>query len=414
MVRTRIAPSPTGIPHIGTTRTALFNYLFAKSNNGEFILRIEDTDRARFVEEAEDKVLEMLSWLGLNWDGKIVKQSDRLPIYKEHAEILKAKNLAYDDNGALRFRMPKDGLTGWVDSIANKEISFENKKQEDFVIIKSDGYPTYNFANVIDDHFMQITHVMRGEEFISSTPKHIQLYIAFGWELPIFAHLPVVLGPDKQKLSKRHGAKSALEYKDEGYLKQALLNYMALLGWNPGGDREIVPTLEEMADLFDLKDVNTASPVFDTHKLTWMNQQYIQNTSDVELKELILKFSPKAKELSSDTLDKLIPLLKSRMETLMDFEKSTGIFFDEFGDAKFEEIEKSIAQSLAAEFEKTEKWTHDNIFAAIKKIMTEHKVRMPIIYKLMTGTEKGLPLPESLEILGKKRSIERLKEVRSK
>src|SRR3989344_3140961 len=201
VIRTRIAPSPTGIPHIGTTRTALFSYLFAKHHNGEFLVRIEDTDRARFVKEAQEAIIDILIWLGLTPDGEISMQSKRLSLYKEHADILKKKELAYEEDGAIRFKMPKAGITSWEDAIGKKNVVFENNTQEDFIILKSDGFPTYNFANVVDDHLMEITHVIRGSEFISSTPKHIQLYKSFGWEIPVFAHLPVVLGSDKQKLS---------------------------------------------------------------------------------------------------------------------------------------------------------------------------------------------------------------------
>ena len=222
-------------------------------------MRIEDTDRERYVEDAEKAIKEILNWLGLTWDEEYT-QSKRLDIYKDHAEILRKKGFAFEDEGALRFRMPKEGDTSWTDGVGDKEITFKNEIQEDFVIIKSDGYPTYNFANVIDDHLMNITHVIRGEEFISSTPKHVQLYKAFGWKQPIFVHLPVILGTDKAKLSKRHGAKSALDYREDGFLKEALLNFMALLGWNPGADREYM-SIDEMIKLFELKDINVSNPI---------------------------------------------------------------------------------------------------------------------------------------------------------
>ena len=410
VVKTRIPPSPTGIPHIGNTRTALFNYLFAKHHGGQFILRIEDTDRARFVKDAEKAIIEILKWLDINWDGDIERQSNRLGIYKVHAEKLKKKELVYEDSGALRFKMPKTGQTTWNDAVGNKTITFENKTQEDFVIIKSDGYPTYNFANVIDDHLMEITHVLRGDEFISSTPKHIQLYQALGWNMPVFGHLPVILGHDRQKLSKRHGAKSALDFRDEGYLKDALLNYMVLLGWNPGGDKEIM-TLSEMIKLFDLKDINTTSPVFDLVKLKWMNQQYIQKMSDSELKGKIKEFYPQTRDLPIEILDSLIPLAKSRMETLIDFEKLTGVFFNKIEHQDFNPDEKRIAQNLLKELSKIKDWKHEAIFNIIKEVMTINKLRMPVFYKLLTGEERGLPLPETLEILGRKKALDRLEEI---
>lgn len=407
-VRVRIAPSPTGIPHIGNTRTALFNYLFAKHHNGAFILRIEDTDQARVVPGSEEALYEILTWFGLTWDEKHI-QSKRIDIYLEHAMLLKEKDLAYDDDGAIRFRMPKTGESAWTDAIGNKEISFQNSIQEDFVILKRDGFPTYNFANVIDDHLMGITHVIRGDEFISSTPKHIQLYKALGWEKPIFAHLPVILGSDHQKLSKRHGAKSALDYRDEGYLKEALLNYMVLLGWSPGGDKEII-SIDEMVTLFDLRGVNTASPIFDAKKMTWINGIYIRQSQISSLRISLrssIEGQAKLKNVDDELLDKLIPLAQTRMETLNDFYTLTQHFFDE-PEITLDEKEKVIAQTLALELKTINLWTDEAIFSVLKKVMQEKNIRMPVLYKIMTGKPNGLPLAQSLVILGKDATIKRL------
>ncbi len=413
-VRVRIAPSPTGIPHIGNTRTALFNYLFAKHHGGTFILRIEDTDRTRLVSGSEEALYEILKWLGLFWDEKYT-QSERLDIYKEHAQTLKEKDLAYEDNGAIRFRMPKDETTDWTDAIGNKKISFQNKDQEDFVILKSDGFPTYNFANVIDDHLMNITHVIRGDEFISSVPKHLQLYKSFSWEPPILAHLPVILGSDKTKLSKRHGAKSALDYKKEGFLKEAVLNFMVLLGWNPGGDKEIL-SLSEMIELFDLSGVNSASPIFDQKKLAWMNGVYIrksQISSPVGgLKSQIVAYDEKLKNVDEVLLDKVIPLAQTRIDTLADFYPLVQHFFEE-PKIGMEEKERAIARKLNTAFLKIEQWKKDIILAALKNVMQEENVRMPILYTVLTGKPSGLPLPESLEILGKETVLKRLSNLRT-
>lgn len=404
-VRVRIAPSPTGIPHIGNTRTALYNYLFAKHNSGKFILRIEDTDRVRFVPESEKAILEILEWLGLEWDETYV-QSERLNIYKDHVQQLVQRKLAYMDEGAIRFKMPKTGITEWEDLIGSKKIKFENKTQEDFIILKSDGYPTYNFANVIDDHLMNISHVIRGEEFISSTPKHLQLYKAFGWEHPYFAHLPVILGPDHQKLSKRHGAKSALEYRKEGYLKEALLNYIVLLGWNPGDDREIM-TLSEMIDLFELKDVNTASPVFDNKKLLWMNGEYMRKSQISNLKSQIFELLPGLK-VHEELIDKLLPLAQARMTTLTDFYTLANPLLEN-KKIKLSSQEQEIMTFLRNEFTYIENWNKDAIFDVLKKTMEKFEIRMPVLYKVLTGEERGLPLAESLEILGKENILDRLK-----
>lgn len=407
MVRVRFAPSPTGIPHIGNTRTALFNFLFAKHNNGKLILRIEDTDRERFVKKTEDAIYEILNWLEIPFDEKYI-QSERLEIYKEHANILKNKKFAYEDDGAIRFRMPKEGVTLWKDEIGQREISFKNETQEDFVIIKSDGFPTYNFANVVDDHLIDITHVIRGEEFISSTPKHIQLYKAFGWKEPIFAHLPIILGTDKTKLSKRHGAKSVLEYRKEGYLKETLLNFMALLGWNPGGDKEIF-SLSEMIKLFDLKDINSANPVFDAKKLEWMNGVYIRLEATRELtKEVKNKFNKQLNNIDDEMLHNFVGLAKSRAKTLNDFYDLIKPFAENL-DIKLEKKEKLIAKKLLEYLMNIGKWQKDNIFLEMKKVLVEEKIRMPILYKILTGRESGLPLPDSLEILGKEKTTEKLK-----
>ena len=407
MVRVRIAPSPTGIPHIGNTRTALFNYLFAKHNKGKFILRIEDTDRARLVPESEKAIHEILEWLGLNWDEKYV-QSERLNIYQEHAKILKDKGSLHQDSGAFRFKMSKEGLTSWTDAIGNKKISFENKTQEDFIAIKSDGYPTYNFANVVDDHLMQISHVIRGDEFISSTPKHIQLYKAFGWEMPVFAHLPVIFGVDREKLSKRHGAKSVLDYRDEGYLKEALLNFMALLGWNPGGDKEIM-TIKDLIKLFDLKDVNTNSPIFDIKKLQWMNGVYIRQLKVDELSSKFKVQSSKFKNINDSLLQKLIPLAQTRINTLNDFYEFTKWIFTD-GKIVLSQEEKEIAKNLVDNFLSIQDWSSEVILSSIKKILAESKIKMSIVYKIITGQEKGLPLPQTLEILGKEKTIQKIKQ----
>ncbi len=404
MVRVRIAPSPTGIPHIGNTRTALFNYLFAKHNKGTFLLRVEDTDRARLVEGAEKAILEILEWLGIAWDGEIERQSDRLAIYKEHSVKLIDSGKAYEDQGAIRFKMPKEGKTEWDDVIGTKHIEFENNIQEDFVMLKSDGYPTYNFANVIDDHLMEISHVIRGEEFISSTPKHIQLYKAFGWEQPCFAHLPVILGNDKTKLSKRHGAKSALDYRDEGYLKEALLNYMVLLGWNPGEDREIM-TLLEMVELFDLKDVNTASPIFDEKKLLWMNGEYIRQSSIDELSEKLKDQSEKFED--KKMFEKFIELAQTRMKTLNEFEQLVKPFVEKIM-PRISEDEKHVQVQLYKSLSQVSDWSKEKILDAIKKVLSQTNSKMKTIYKIITGSESGLPLADALELIGKEKTLQLL------
>lgn len=405
MVRVRFAPSPTGIPHIGSTRTALFTFLFARHNNGEFILRIEDTDRKRLVPGSEEAIEEILEWLDLVPDKKF-KQSERLEIYKKHARELLSKKIAFEKEGAIYVHIPEDKELFWIDAVGNKKISFKGKDVENFVILKSDGFPTYHLANVVDDYLMQITHVMRGEEWISSTPKHLFLYESFGQKPPIFAHLPVILGQDHSKLSKRHGAKSILEFRSEGYLKEAILNFMALLGWNPGEDLEIMD-ISEMIKLFDLKDINVSNPVFDIKKLEWMNGVYIRKIPNSNLKSQILELNSELKEIDDKTLESFIALSQTRVVTLKDFSKLILPFINP-SKSKLNKAELSIVKDLKDRFSSVSKWNQENIFQVLKEILLKHKIKMNVLYKIFTGSESGLPLPQSLEILGKEKTLERL------
>lgn len=408
MIRVRIAPSPTGIPHIGNTRTALFNYLFAKHTKGKFIVRIEDTDQARIVPGAKEAIFEILNWLGISWDEEYV-QSERKNIYKEHADNLIKKGFAYEDEGAVRFKVAAGREISWLDAIGDKKISFNTDVIEDFVILKSDGFPTYHLANVVDDHLMNISHVIRGDEWISSTPKHILLYEAFSWELPVFAHLPVILGPDKTKLSKRHGARSVLDLRNDGYLKEAIINFMGLLGWSHPQEKEIF-SMAELIELFELKDVGTVAPIFDLQKLTWMNGEYIRMMNDEVLIKKLLEFYKDDKEvidyLKSDSskLNLILELAKTRMKTL-----------GEFKDLVISKIpvlskdEKDVAKTLLEKFSAITSWNKEAILSGMKETLIMHKAKGNVLYKIVTGFEKGLPLPESLEILGKEKALERVK-----
>lgn len=416
-VRVRIAPSPTGIPHIGNTTTALFNFLWTRHNKGKFILRIEDTDQVRIVKGAKEAITEILDWLRLTPD-ETYTQSERLTLYQQKAQQLVKNGLAKKEDGAVRFIIPKDKTISWQDGVGNKHISFESQDIENFIILKSDGFPTYHLANVVDDYEMKISHVIRGNEWISSTPKHILLYEAFGWGQPVFAHLPLILGPDKTKLSKRHGAKSVLDYRGEGYLEEALLNFMALLGWSPGQDREIM-SLEEMISLFDLKDINTASPTFDIQKLTWLNGYYIRQLSPAELKSKIknqkeaklgpsgAKLQLKIQNVDEAALDKLIVLAQTRMKTLNDF---YGLVLPFFGEQKItlNEKERKVAAKLKKELLAIEQWNNEAILNVLQNILKSEGVKMSVIYKILTGQETGLPLSDTLEILGKERTISKL------
>ena len=408
MVKVRFAPSPTGIPHIGNTRTAFFNYLFAKANKGEFILRIEDTDQKRIVEGAEDAILEILAWLGIKHDGEILHQSKRQEIYKKYSEELLSKNIAYEKEGAVWIKIPEDRNFEWEDLVGNKKIKFEGKNQEDFVIIKSDGFPTYHLANVIDDHLMGITHVIRGEEWISSTPKHIYLYESLGFEKPEFAHLPVILGTDRSKLSKRHGAKSVLDYRDDGFLKESLLNFMALLGWNPGKDKEKMD-LDEMVKLFKIEDVNTANPIFDIKKLEWLNGVWIRNVKD--LKEKLKDYYQKDKDvlevLSSDKSDLIINATSTRMRRLSEFKE----LVTKLKERKKTKEEIEISKKLATHLEKNlgNNWEDEKLLLEIKNFSASEKVPFKTIFFLMTGKSHGIGILELNKIYGKDFFINNLK-----
>lgn len=433
-VRVRIAPSPTGSPHIGTAWQALFDFVFAKKNHGKFILRIEDTDRARYVAESEREIAETFKWLGFEFDeGPDIgggfgpyRQSERLKIYKKYAEELVKGGMAFADEGAVRFKTKKIGVTSWHDLVGEKVITFENSTQDDFVILKSDGYPTYNFANVVDDHLMEITHVIRGNEFISSTPKHLMIYEAFGWQPPQFAHLPVLVGPDRAKLSKRHGAKSALEFKKEGYLKEAILNFLALLGWTHPEGKEIF-TIDEMINFFDFKDCNLASAFFDTTKLDWLNGEYIRKSQNSNLKSQILEYLKDisggvAESPTEQEVEKVIPLIKERIKKLSDFIPLTDFMFEkpEYEREVFEKLKiKDLKQTLgkiSGEFKNMQKpWDAKLFEQTFRKLAGDLGLSPTQIFQLIRVAVSGQlvtpPLFESIQILGEDETLKRVEEV---
>jgi glutamyl-tRNA synthetase len=285
-VRVRFAPSPTGYLHVGGCRTALFNWLFARHHGGEFILRIEDTDRTRSTDEAIEQIFASLKWLGLDWD-ELYRQTDRFDRHREIAAELTRRGAAYEQDGAVWFRIPAEGPTIVPDRLAG-DVVFQHTELKDLVILRSDATPTYNFACVVDDHDMGITHVIRGAEHINNTPKQILIYQALGWAPPLFAHVPLILGPDKAKLSKRHGAGSVLDYERRGILPVALVNFLARLGWSHG-DQEVF-SREELVARFDLPGVNTSAAVFDDAKLLWLNHEWIRKLELNRLAELLADY----------------------------------------------------------------------------------------------------------------------------
>ncbi len=399
-VRVRFAPSPTGILHVGGIRTALFNYFFAKSNNGKFILRNEDTDQARKVEGSLEATFDSLRWLGVEWD-ELATQSERLTHYKKYADELVAKRLAVVEEGAIRFITSKEGTTKWVDAIGNKEISFENQNIENFIILKKDGFPTYHLANVVDDHLMEITHVIRGEDWIPSAPKHIMLYKAFAWDVPVFAHVPNVLGGDGKKLSKRRGAKSVLDFKAEGYLPEALLNYLMLLGWSPKNDRELL-TKEEIIKEFSLDNINVAPAIFDERKLLWMNGEYIRKSQISNLKNQIFEFDPAFKQYNYSLIEDLISPAQTRMKTLAEFKQLVMPFIDP------EKRGSEMLKRLGKVLETLVDWKSQHIMEVAISFMKTEEIKYPQIYQDLIGQKQGLPLGDVFEILGKDKTLELL------
>lgn len=420
-VKVRFAPSPTGFLHIGGVRTVLYNYLFARRQRGVFVLRIEDTDKIRLVPGAAEDITESLEWLGLKFDDDPIYQSKRLKIYQKQAQELLDKDLAYREDKAIKFKTTKEGQTSWADLVGNKIINFDNGTQDDFVIIKSDDYPTYNFANVVDDHLMEITHVIRGAEFISSTPKHLMLYQAFGWEHPQFAHLPLILGSDRSKLSKRHGAKAVSEFKKEGFLPEAILNYMSLLGWTPPAEKEIL-SLDEMIEVFDLSDVHLSNPVFDPQKLEWMNGVYIRKMTDEQLLKRLQEFlvdHPAKKKIAP-----LIPLIKERIRKLSDFVPLTAFFFEEpdYDKGLFEKLlagknfDPYTAMTRVVEVAKglPVVWKAEDFEKSYKDLAEKLKFPPADVFQLVrlgvSGQLVTPPLFDSIKILGEKEAVRRLEE----
>lgn len=404
-VRVRFAPSPTGIPHVGSIRTVLFNYFFAKKAGGKFILRIEDTDQARKIEGAAEAIKESLLWLGIEWDEYFL-QSERVSEYKKWGDQLASNGFAREEAGAVRFTVPKDGSTSWIDAVGNKKIEFKNSEIEDFIILKSDGFPTYHLANVIDDHLMNITHVIRGDDWIPSAPKHLMLYKAFGWTPPIFAHVPNVLGTDHRKLSKRRGAKSVLDFKAEGLLPEALLNYLMLLGFSPKDDREIL-SREDFEKEFELSKINTAPAIFDEKKLLWMNGEYIRKMDIAKLKDRLLEFDPSISRIPN--VEQYIPLAQSRMKTLSEF----GELVRNNERVSLTEEQNTLAKKLKEKYLDLKPWDSTHISGVTISVRDELGTSTKDVYTVLTGKPQGLPFEQKVEIQGQQGTISWLNKITS-
>jgi len=427
-VRVRFAPSPTGYLHIGSARTALFNYLYARSRGGEFILRIEDTDKKRSKKVYVEEILASLKWLGLEWDGKPHLQSKRLKIYKAYAKRMLDQDLAYEGKGgAVLFRMPKEKVV--IADLVHGDIEFDTTLQDDLVMMKSDGSATYNFACVVDDIEMGITHVIRGDDHISNTPKQLALYKALGIYPPKFAHIPLILGEDRSRLSKRHGATSISEYKALGYIPDGVMNFMALMGWSPGGNREVL-SREEIKRIFSLQRVGTTGSMFDENKLNWMNGQHIKQIDTNVLIDILKPYFKKAgylrKKISRNDLKDIVRLFKTRAKTLADFcYQSEYVFitkvkYDKEAVKKFlkrKEL-KYIFGLIIKDLEKVRPFNAERIEAACRDLIAKlgiasgdliHPIRVAI-----TGRSVSPGLFEVIQILGKKTTIARLRSATKK
>ncbi len=471
MVVTRFAPSPTGFLHVGGARTCIYNYLYARAKGGKFLLRIEDTDRSRYKKEWVEGIINGLRWLGIEWDDEEVYQSQRLEIYKEYANKLIELGYAYrcfcteeeleeerklaelmkkpyrysrkclflskeeiEDNirngkpYSIRFKVP-DNMDITFEDLVHGSITYNTRDLGgDFVIVRSDGFPTYNFAVVIDDHLMGITHVIRGDDHIANTPKQILIYRAFGWEIPKFAHLSMILGSDRQKLSKRHGATSLEEFRKMGILPEALFNYLVLLGWSPGDNREII-SKEEMKRLFDITRVNKSPAVFDHQKLLWMNSEYIRMMENDKLAEALRDYNEYLKSLGEGYdvdeghLPLLINLFKDRVKTLRDFFDYGVFVYREDFPYDPEAVKSRLSQEgifdylyeLSKRFESIEVWSAENIEKVLRSYADElglkHAVLIHAVRVAVSGSSVGPSLFHLLEHLGKERVVKRLKEV---
>ena len=484
-MKTRFAPSPTGFLHIGGFRTALFAYLHAKKNGGKFLLRIEDTDRERFVEGGLENILNSLYWAGIKpdegvliEDDKIIQkgengpyiQSERLEIYSKHISMLLEKCGAYHcfctkerldelrmtqeknkmpsgydrhcfnlgqeeveekkkagEKFVIRLKMPKDE-TIEIDDLVRGKVKFDTNLIDDQVLIKSDGFPTYHFAVVVDDHLMSITDVVRGEEWISSTPKHIALYKYFGWDIPNYAHLPLLVNEKKQKLSKRHGDVSVFDFKEKGYLPESLINFVAFLGWNPGGEREIF-NLKELESEFDLNRVGKSASVFNIEKLDWITGQYIKKMKDEELSKLVLPFLNNAglyekTDATDPLLISLVKISKERMSKLSDIVELSGFVFAK--DLKYDSdlliwkksdsvITKKNLESLYGFISDLDvkSWTEEKLEKEIVGWIEENNLSVGEVLwpmRVALSGQKNSPGPFEISIvLGKEKTLSRLR-----
>jgi glutamyl-tRNA synthetase len=422
MVRVRFAPSPTGFLHIGSARTAIFNWLFARHSAGRFLLRVEDTDLKRSDVRFLDEILDDLRWLGLDWDEEPIFQSRRFGVYREKAEGLVAAGKAYRDGDAILFHV-EPGRTIELRDMIHGLISFQTEAYKDQVLIKSDGSPAYNFSCVVDDSHLGITHILRGDDHVSNTPKQILFYEALGLPIPEFGHMPLILGRDGAKLSKRHGGVSVREYRDEGFLPEALANYLILLGWMPKDEKELMP-LDRAVREFEITSMNDVQAKFDLDKLRWINGEYIMAASDERLLPLAKE---RLKAAGFDLAGRddayiagVLDLYKVRIKTLGELPAMTDFFFRD--DFAMEEdgrsrLDKPGAREdvalFAARLEALSDFRHDALESACRELAAEKGLKpADVIHPTraaISGKTKGAGLFEMMEVLGKQTVMKRMR-----
>ncbi len=407
-----MAPSPTGALHVGGVRTALFNWLFARHEGGEFRLRIENTDTSREVADAVEQIRDSLTWLGLDWDGEVTFQLDRAADCGEVARRLVDEGKAYEDEGAIRFRMPDEGVTAWED-IVKGPIEFPNAQLEDLVLVRSDGRPTYNFASPLEDVWDEITHVIRGDDHISNTPKQINVIRALGAELPVYAHVPNVLGPDSKKLSKRHGATGVDELRAAGYYAPALLNFLALLGWSYD-DKTTVMSRDELVERFTLDRVTKSPAVFDYEKLDWLNGVYLRALSpDAYADELVRWLTDSGYEWDPARVRLAGPLVQEKIERFSEFPSFAGFLFESVEvDAGALDGSAELLAAAAETVNALEPWSVEAIELALRGLAETHGLKPRDAFQpirlAVTGSKVSPGLFESIELLGREESAARL------
>jgi glutamyl-tRNA synthetase len=406
-----MAPSPTGFLHIGGVRTFLFNWLFARGRGGECLLRIENTDINREVEEATEQIQRSLSWLGIEWDGPVTFQLDAMDRCRELAARLVEEGKAYDDDGAIRFRMPDEGVTGWDDAVHGR-IEFPNDQLEDVVIVRSDGRPTYNFASPVEDMDDAITHVIRADDHVSNTPKQVQILRSLGHEPPVYAHVPIVNGPDGKKLSKRHGAVSVDEFREAGYVPEALMNFLALLGWAPDGETTIM-SRDELIERFTLERVGSSPATFDYDKLDWMNGVYLRDLPpDGYASRLVAFLREQGVDWPEERVRVAARLVQEKIGRLGEFPEFAGFLFHEV-EPDPALLDARILSAAEAALVEVEPWSAAAIEARLKALCDELDQKPRQVYApirvAVTGSRISPGLYESLELLGREVALERLR-----